>query len=640
MGIMEFTNPQGLNPPVSAVGTGDVGALDIGLDTSEGTPYSGDPINMQYPGDYGTGLDYSDNGIKGYDKYLKPQLPQEIIGIQNPRLVISDTAWTPTQTTFDTTTYNDRAVVKLRNEAGSTKTLHAFAIGGQLVVRVSGKNGYVWEAANYDDIEINGELEYKIGNEFMVNTTQIESIGDYLQKELRPHDMYKLVLRGRHPYFEVGDRYTLDITHSISGGSSEAEEIDIDVEICGWNVVGEVGQIGSTVLTVRVPTGAWSKTTTTRARMLTAGLPFGSLTRGNVIKVAASTYTGTDAHFYCDGTDDQVQIHAALTHLGKIGGGTLELTRGIFNVTYSIYGLEDACITINANDENISIVGEGMENTIIRHDCIADDYRYIIAILSTNVNIYNLAIEATGTYISKSYGILIGADTDNARITYSKITAARCIADGYGTNSGLSVIECIGVVKNADITARFISLEDCSNAVISKNIITVDDIAVGADIFNAIWINGVCYGASIEGNQIILNGSDSASSSVGIFITSSSASNFNINNNIIRFNGSYTARVAGITITGSDGIISSNIIVGTDFVNNSDSYGIVVSGDRNSITGNNVRSVTNTGAGTGYGIYISATADRTNVSGNTALSCDTNYTDAGTNTSATGNVTS
>jgi hypothetical protein len=639
MGMMQYTDPMSLNPPVSVVGTGnpELDQSGEGQVTETGDPQH-DPIGMQYPGDTVAELDQSNNGIMGYDKYLKPQLSQEIIGIQSPRLIISDTAWTPTQTTFDTSTYYDRAVVKLRNEAGSTKTLHAFGIAGLLVVRVAGKNGYVWEASNYDDIERNGELDYKLGNEFVVNGTQIESIGDWLQKELRPHDMYKLYLKGCHPYYEEGDLYTLDVSYTVNGAISQTEEIDIDVQICGVSITREVGQLGQTVLSVRVPTGAWSKTTTMRARLLTAGLPFGTLARGGTIKVAASTYTGTDAHYYCDGTDDQVEIHAALKCLGEIGGGMLLLTRGVFNTSYSNYGLEDACITLGP--DNISIVGEGMENTIIRHDCIADDYRYIIAILSSNVQIYNVAIEATGTYVSKSYGILVGSDTDNAKITYSKITAARCIADGYGANSGLSVIECIGIVKNADIAgnSRFVSLSDCSNTVISKNVVNIEDVGASGGAAIGIWINEVCTGGSIEGNLITLNGSDSASSCAGIVITDVTSSNFTIMNNIIRFLGSYATVGYGISVNGDNGTISSNTIQGADFNDALHSYGIIVLGDNNVISNNNIRAVTNPGAGTGYGIYVGG--DRTNVSGNISLSCDTNYQDAGTNTAATGNITS
>ena len=63
-------------------------------------------------------------------------------------------------------------------------------------------------------------------------------------------------------------------------------------------------------------------------------------------------------------------------------------------------------------------------------------------------------------------------------------------------------------------------------------------------------------------------------------------------------------------------------------------YGIDISGDRNIITNNKILGVTETN-----GINITATADRTLVVGNISLdNSGGNYGDAGTNTTATGNI--
>jgi hypothetical protein len=637
MGMMGYTNPLGLNPPVSVVGTGNP-ALD---QSGEGrVTESGDPmpanIDIQYPGD--NVLDQSNNGIMGYDKYLKPQLSQEIIGIQSPRLVVSDTAWTPTQVTADFTTYYDRAVVKLRNEAGSTQTLHAFAIGGQLVVRVSGKNGYLWEASNYDDIERNGELDYKLGNEFVVNGTQIESIGDWLQKELRPHDMYKLYLKGVHPFYEEGDRYTLNVTHILPGSTSQIEELDIDVQICGVSITREVGQLGQTVLSVRVPTGAWSKTTTTRARLLTAGLPFGTIARGGTIKVAASMYTGTDAHFYCDGTDDQVQINNAIVALGKIGGGIVQLTRGTFNI--SEISTTDVCIEMGYN--NISLIGEGMYATIISMACPADDDLIAIYNTAAITSIQDIGIIASGTYSTKSKGILIYNNSSHVNIMRCYIKSAICVYDDSGTNTGINITyNTFYPLPATSITiCCAIYMNSITSGCIGNNKIVIDSTSV---LINGIYLGGICSNMVVVGNNIILG--DTTGFAIGINYASNDSNNKNvvIDGNTIKFTGAYASvsYIYGILADVFDSVISNNIVLGASASSANAIAGIYIGNDRNQIHGNNVNGMVNPGAGVGYGIYLASTSTQNNVISNICLSNDTQIIDiSGTNTIGVGNVTS
>ena len=57
------------------------------------------------------------------------------------------------------------------------------------------------------------------------------------------------------------------------------------------------------------------------------------------------------------------------------------------------------------------------------------------------------------------------------------------------------------------------------------------------------------------------------------------------------------------------------------------------------MSGNNCYGNNNAGAGTGYGILIDNNANETTVCGNHCRGNDTNYTDNGTNTLATGNNT-
>jgi hypothetical protein len=640
MGMMEYTDPMSLNPPVSIAGTGEPGALSMGGDGGESVEIlSTDPINMQ-SGDTVAGLDQSDNGIMGYDKYLKPQLSQEIIGIQSPRLIISDTAWTPTQVTADFTTYYDRAIVKLRNESGSTQTLHSFAIGGALVVRVAGKNGYLWEATNYDDVERNGELEYKLGNEFIVNTTQIESIGDWLQKELRPHDMYKLYLRGCHPYYEEGDLYTLDVSYTINGATSQTEEIDIDVQICGVSITREVGQLGQTVLSVRVPTGAWSKTTTTRARLLTAGLPFGALARGGIITVAASTYTGTDAQFICDGDHDEVEINAAIARLGEVGGGVVQLTRGTFNIAE--VGTTDICISINS--PGIVLTGEGMGNTILTCACTTNDEYILIKVLASNTTLYNFSMTASGTYKTRSFGVLMTESANDIMISSVDFNCANCIYGSLNTHSGLNVNNCKATILDGVSLSTFVRLYAATNVKLINNSVTFEALTIPS-VAAFLTCGSTCSNVLASGNTAVYSGATSGVGMItGIYVAGVTGTIYTLSDNSFTFNGTYgcDAQVIVLGSSVSNSLVSGNTIIGADFNNAAFSYGIYLNGcDYCAITGNRVEGINNSGASYGIGIWVETGSVKNAVTGNILLNnVSSNLYDEGTNTAKTGNITS
>lgn len=300
---------------------------------------------------------------KGY-KTIGPSQVQEkdkrsknnktIIGVKNT----SDTKGDGLRI-IDFLSYNDRALCYWYNSSGSSLQAYDFGIRGQLVYRLSGMNSMIWEWSNYGDIDINGENEIRISNNFIVSQAQAEDVGDFARKELSPHNMYQLMVYGCHPYMEIGDIYRLQIDYTMPSWNSQIELIDVDVEIRGVRMHRECGQIGASQLIVRVPSGEWTKTTSMRARKILAGLPYDILNRGNEISVGAYDYTG-QATYYCDGVDDDVQIQEAIDVLAARGGGTIRLYSG-----------EYRCNTITMKD-NIEIVGSGkstvlypMDNTVI-----------------------------------------------------------------------------------------------------------------------------------------------------------------------------------------------------------------------------------------------------------------------------------
>jgi len=289
------------------------------------------------------------DAIKHPQKNILVGEGRKIVGLKEPRLVTSPGTFT--QTKFDTTTYPDRALITITNGTGNPITCTGISIQGKCVIQFDG--GYQWDYKDYSDIELNGESTTEVSNKFIIDAEQVESIGDYVRKELAPHSMYRLHIPGCHFEYEIGDTWHITLSYTISGQPSEAELIDTDVEIIRTSTSKTNGGVGETLVEVRVPSGVWSKTLSRRARLISAGLASWLNNRGNIITVAASDWTG-QADYFCDGTDDDVQIQAAIDATASGGGGVIQLTRGIFSL--------DNYVSLKSN---VKLVGMGA-NTILK----------------------------------------------------------------------------------------------------------------------------------------------------------------------------------------------------------------------------------------------------------------------------------
>jgi len=257
---------------------------------------------------------------------------KKIIGVNDPYLKTDPTTL---MQDVDFSTYGDRAIIKLTNSTGTTVEWRGACIVAKPIVQYSNANGYKWTYSDYADIERNGEKSATIGNDYIISADQVESIGDYWSKELKPHNVYSLVYPGCLYHLQRGDVWHLTLSYTCPGGISESELIDVDVEIVGTEIKKSVGGIGETIIDCRVPSGAWSKTTSRRARLIGAGKAEYLLNRSNTLTVAASTWTG-QADLFCDGTADDVQIQAAIDRLSAQGGGEIILTRGTYYIASNI----------------------------------------------------------------------------------------------------------------------------------------------------------------------------------------------------------------------------------------------------------------------------------------------------------------
>lgn len=323
---------------------------------------------------------------------------EKLIGLDDPSFRYQTDQGANTGMTtvkFDTTTYGDRAVIQLRNETGSTRTMGDAAILGKPVIQMSGRSGYLWEYSDYDNIDKNGEKFVEVSNRFIISPSQCEDIGDYCWKKLAPHKMYNVTTPGCHPEYEPGDVWTLSGTYVINGVT--VENINALVEIQSASVHRACLTPGETVLTCVLYDGAWSKTNSTRSRIVGAGKPQWMQNRSNVLVVASKDYTG-QADYYCDGTDDDVQIQEAINKLGTIGGGEISLTYGSFNTSASI----------SIEVPNISLIGEGA-STIIAPNITSGA---IIYAAENNIYISSIIVDGSlSSFTSNAIGISLIATT-------------------------------------------------------------------------------------------------------------------------------------------------------------------------------------------------------------------------------------
>jgi len=365
----------------------------------------------------------------------------------------SDTGLTVTS---DTTTYSDRAVVSVLNARGFDVRLTDLALNGKRVMRYTGTfvNDFL---KRDDDIRRNGESILTVQNNYIVNPTQVDKIADYWFKYfLYPKHVYSVRIAGVAPWYSLGEWYTLQL-----GFADTNEYIDSIVECYSMQCERVNGTIGQTVCLFREVSENWAKTTLYNARATLSGSPNRRVRRSNVITVASSTFFGP-YDFRCDGTDDDVQIQAAIDELAAIGGGTIQLTRGIYNISSTItlcnnlvlvgHGTSTV-LTLAAVDLDYFIIAFGKTGIAIRNLSInGNKANYVITeqvhtviwcnssdttMAIDNVSIYDFKMQSSQGGILTLYGVYTGSNI--SRVTISGMEAIN------NTTSAGSASVCIGV---------------------------------------------------------------------------------------------------------------------------------------------------------------------------------------------------
>jgi hypothetical protein len=256
--------------------------------------------------------------------------------------------------TLDSTTYPDRVIISVKNERGYNVYLTRMALHGKPITIARGSSGSLLldSLKRDDDIRRNGENVKVISNDYIFDAVQVPTIADYWYKKCgaKKH-LYSLQVHGSALWYEPGDWYTLSL-----GGAGTNEYISATVEIVSVSVQRTAGGIGSTSLLVRECMESWSKTTLYTARLVTGASPKRRANQSNTLIVASSSFDGT-YDYRCDGTDDDVQIQAAINYLSTtFGGGKIQLTSGVY-VTSSQINIFSSIVIVGVGSSTIIQAG-------------------------------------------------------------------------------------------------------------------------------------------------------------------------------------------------------------------------------------------------------------------------------------------
>ncbi len=288
---------------------------------------------------------------------------QEIIGVKSARIIQytdGGKANNLTVTTLDTTTYADGAEILLTNATGSARVICDVGIHGQLVMRSSGRLGFVHDSfVDWDRIEAEGEQVLEVGNDYVVTKVQTEKIADWLWKYNRAiKHQYRLSQAGAWLHLEPGDTVTLTV-----GGAGQEENINSTCRVVSVQSEGGAGDLGRSSIVLDEIMEGWTFNSTALARAIFSQ-DYARAFQGTECIVAASGYVGR-ADYFCDGTDDQTELNAAIVAVNaRTGGGAVRCVGEKFYITAAVemksgvvLVLGGCTIKKNANDYAIKAVG-------------------------------------------------------------------------------------------------------------------------------------------------------------------------------------------------------------------------------------------------------------------------------------------
>lgn len=296
------------------------------------------------------------------------------------------------------------------------------------------------------------------------------------------------------------------------------------------------------------------------------------------IGTSTNGWTANDCDYLCDGTDDQVEINAAIQALPS-GGGEIVILDGTYNIS----------ATIDISIDNVTLNGNGSNTVLVRQwDASSGGsatFRFPLIYCDSKCEIINLTINGNNYFNFDNYGIYINLYRAKCKIEDCFLVNNYCGIYIGGTTSQSSITPCYFYIMNNYFANNKEDIEATFDAVNGK-------------ILNNFFDHNL-LGTSVRSSSIILNAGGSSSGlynphyiiiSNNEFIDGGIYSNCNyiiFSNNIftetdgnaIQLNGQYS----DIGYYGYNNIIIGNIIIAKDAqtvlggisLNNSSQYNLV-----------------------------------------------------------------
>jgi len=343
--------------------------------------------------------------------------------------------------------------------------------------------------------------------------------------------------------------------------------------------VGTTGQI----LQISAGVPAWTATST-----------LGINEDDTIITVAATDTPATEkaaADFIADGTDDEVQIQAAIDSLPSTGG-TVQLLAGTFNVGTTDY----ATIAIRISATSTRLTGQGPSTVIKLQDNTTGTVAIIKVVSGSNVTIDNLKVD--GNKANNTSGTHTGIGYDFGYF-YSKLN--QVIVDGVN-GTGISFGTTYGVASNnisINNQGTGMGLAGPNNTLTNNTIrnntgvgilayFASNNIIDGNNLLNN--IGGAITVAASGGNTFDANFIQNNGGGVNTSIFVNFASDSVFSDNFISATG--TARLLTISAGSAGTGLFSNQYVNpnsTDFITDESATTKYNEGDRRTIATNNIK---------------------------------------------------
>lgn len=408
--------------------------------------------------------------------YSKANVPEvyggvEIIGVKNATCftrtkTCGKGASELTQTTFDTTTYGDGAIILFTNLSGSDVTVTDCVVrAGTIVLRKSGSQGYIHDSfVDYERIAVEGERVMEIGNQFIVDATQIRKIADYWWKFNRgKRHIYTVTLPGTWYWICPGEVYTLQV-----GNSGQREYINSVCTCIEARTQRDAATNGNTVLVFQQLYQNWTFDSSALARFLSNGA-YRSRQWTQEVTVGDQYYGGV-CDWVCDGVDDHVQIKAAVDYVsGTLGGGVVRLLGSAFSLGSDV-----------ALASNVTILGPGVRVSGAQFSATGTSTAHLENITIDGVEFYESSAGIDFDYV------------DNANVL-------RCLFTDCGTAVDLNV--CSGIVEGNYFTGDLVDGIIISGASPMK-VLSNEFIDIYADYGPICIMIRSTSGCVVEGNVI------------------------------------------------------------------------------------------------------------------------------------------